>query len=61
MPIEFVAKVHHFDGIVMIATCDNIIATAYLAAARLDIPSMVITGGSMQPGNYFGKNFYRQN
>lgn len=55
MSIEFVTKVHHFDGLAMVATCDNIIAGTYLAAARLDIPSMVITGGSMQPGNYKGK------
>lgn len=55
MSIEFVTKVHHFDGLAMIASCDNIIAGTYLAAARLDIPAMVITGGSMQPGNYCGK------
>jgi len=55
MSIEFVAKVHHFDGLAMIATCDNIIAGTYLVAARLDVPAMVITGGSMQPGNYCGK------
>ncbi len=39
----------------MIASCDNIIAGCYLAAARLDIPSMVVTGGSMQPGHHCGK------
>ncbi|MCR1955945.1 dihydroxy-acid dehydratase [Clostridioides mangenotii] len=55
MSIEFVTKVHHFDGLVMVASCDNIIAGTYLAAARLDIPSMIVTGGSMQPGNYRGK------
>lgn len=55
MSVEFVSKVHHFDGIVMVATCDNIIAGTYLAACRLDIPAMVVTGGSMQPGNYCGR------
>lgn len=55
MSVEFVSKVHHFDGIVMVASCDNIIAGTYLAAARLDIPALVVTGGSMQPGNYCGK------
>lgn len=55
MSIEFVTKVHNFDGLVMVASCDNIIAGCYLAAMRLDLPSMVVTGGSMQPGQYCGK------
>lgn len=53
--IEFVAKVHHFDGIVAVVSCDNIIAGAYLAIARLDIPALVVTGGSMAAGYYQGK------
>ncbi|MFI3171155.1 MAG: dihydroxy-acid dehydratase [Eubacteriales bacterium] len=55
MSVEFVSKVHNFDGLAMIASCDNIIAGCYLAAARLDIPSMIVTGGSMQAGKYEGK------
>lgn len=55
MSIEFVTKVHNFDGLAMIASCDNIIAGCYLAAMRLDVPSMVVTGGSMQPGKHCGK------
>ncbi len=55
MAIEFVSRVHNFDGLAMTATCDNIIAGCYLAAMRLDIPSLIITGGSMQPGQYCGK------
>ncbi|MBQ3291528.1 MAG: dihydroxy-acid dehydratase [Mogibacterium sp.] len=55
MSVEFVTKVHHFDGLAMVATCDNIIAGCYLAAARLDIPSIVITGGPMQAGHHCGK------
>ncbi len=54
MSVEFVTKVHNFDGLAMIASCDNIIAGCYLAAARLDIPSMIVTGGSMQAGRYEG-------
>lgn len=54
MSVEFVSKVHNFDGLVMVASCDNIIAGCYLAAARVNIPSMVVTGGSMQPGKYKG-------
>ena len=45
MSIEFVSKVHNFDGLAMIASCDNIIAGCYLAAMRLDLPSTLITGG----------------
>ena len=55
MSVEFVSRVHNFDGLVMVASCDNIIAGCYLAAMRLDIPAMVVTGGSMQPGQYCGK------
>ncbi len=55
MSIEFVTKVHNFDGLAMIASCDNIIAGCYLAAMRLDIPAMIVTGGSMQPGRHCGK------
>ncbi len=55
MSIEFVSKVHHFDGLAMVATCDNIIAGCYLAAMRLDLPSVVVTGGPMQAGHYCGK------
>lgn len=55
MSIEAVSKVHQFDGVCMIASCDNIIAGAYLAAARLDIPAMVVTGGCMSAGTHCGK------
>lgn len=55
MSVEFVSRVHNFDGLAMIASCDNIIAGCYLAAMRLDIPSMIVTGGSMQPGQHCGK------
>jgi dihydroxy-acid dehydratase len=52
MSVEFVTRVHNFDGLAMVASCDNIIAGCYLAAMRLDIPAMVVTGGSMQAGQY---------
>lgn len=53
--IEMVAKIHNFDGLCMVSTCDNVIAGCYLAAARVNVPAMVVTGGSMQAGNYCGK------
>ena len=55
MSVEFVSRVHHFDGLAMIASCDLIIAGCYMAAMRLDIPSMVVTGGSMTAGQHCGK------
>lgn len=55
MSIEFVTKVHNFDALVLIASCDNIIAGAYLAACRMNLPVIVVTGGSMLTGNYCGK------
>ncbi|WP_138311798.1 MULTISPECIES: dihydroxy-acid dehydratase [unclassified Clostridium] len=55
MSVEFVSRVHNFDGLAMIASCDNIIAGCYLAAMRLDIPTVVVTGGSMQAGHYCGR------
>ncbi|HHW94673.1 MAG TPA: dihydroxy-acid dehydratase [Mogibacterium sp.] len=53
--IEFVSKVHHFDGLAMCASCDLIIAGCYMAAMRLDRPSVLVTGGPMQAGIYKGK------
>ncbi|MGB4984730.1 MAG: dihydroxy-acid dehydratase [Erysipelotrichaceae bacterium] len=55
MSVEAVSRVHQFDGIAMIASCDNIIAGCYLAACRLDIPAMVVTGGCMSAGSHCGK------
>ena len=55
MSIEFVSRIHKFDGICMVSSCDLIIAGCYLAACRLNLPAMVVTGGSMQAGNYCGK------
>ncbi len=55
MSIEGVARIHSFDALVILAACDNIIAGAYLAAARLDIPCIVVTGGPMYQGNCGGR------
>lgn len=55
MSIEAVVKVHKLDGLVIMASCDNIIAGAYLAALRVHIPCIVVTGGIMAAGSYCGK------
>lgn len=53
--IEIVAKVHLFDGLVLLSSCDNIIPGEIMAAGRLNIPSIVVTGGPMYPGSYKGE------
>ena len=54
--IEIVAMEHMFDGLLLLSSCDSIIPAELMAAARLDIPSVVVTGGPMLPGRYQGKN-----
>jgi dihydroxy-acid dehydratase len=53
--IEACTELHMFDGLVMIGTCDKIIPGFLLAAARLDLPTVIVPGGSMKPGNFRGK------
>ena len=48
--IEVVASVQHFDGLVLLSGCDNIVPGTLLAAARLDIPTICCTGGPMLSG-----------
>ena len=48
--IELMIEAHQFDGMVMIPTCDKIVPGHLMAAGRLDIPAVVVTGGPMMPG-----------
>ena len=48
--IELVARGHMFDGIVALVACDKTIPGAAMAALRLNIPSLVLYGGSILPG-----------
>jgi len=48
--IETMAEAHCFDGLVLIPSCDKTVPAHLMAAARLDIPSVVVTGGPMMPG-----------
>jgi dihydroxy-acid dehydratase len=50
--IELVASAHHFDAIVVISGCDKTIPGTVMALARLDIPSLMLYGGSIRPGVY---------
>ena len=50
--IELVARGHMFDGIVALVACDKTIPGAAMALLRLDLPGLVLYGGSILPGHY---------
>jgi dihydroxy-acid dehydratase len=52
--IELVARGNQFDGIVALVGCDKTIPGAIMALARLNIPGLVLYGGSIAPGSYHG-------
>lgn len=54
--IETMAMAHMFDGLVLIPNCDKIIPGMLMAAARVNIPSVVVSGGPMMAGRYKGKD-----
>ncbi|AXV37698.1 MAG: dihydroxy-acid dehydratase [Methanobacterium sp. BRmetb2] len=54
--VESMAQAHSFDALVLIPTCDKVVPGMLMAAARLDIPSIFVTGGPMLPGTYKGKS-----
>lgn len=53
--IEVMLTAHPLDGIVFIPNCDKIVPGMMLAAARLNLPSVFISGGPMEPGIVKGK------
>ena len=53
--IESMAMAYPFDGLVLIPNCDKIIPGMLMAAARLNIPTIVISGGPMLSGEFQGK------
>jgi len=48
--MEAVIGANRFDAAVLLASCDKIVPAALMAAARLDIPAIIVTGGAMMPG-----------
>ena len=54
--VESMSKGHSFDGLVLMPSCDKVVPGMLMAAGRLDIPSILVTGGPMEPGHYKGKN-----
>ena len=53
--VEVMAMAYPFDGIVMVPNCDKIIPGMMMAAARLDIPAIVVSGGPMLAGECCGQ------
>ncbi|MBI5084908.1 MAG: dihydroxy-acid dehydratase [Acidobacteria bacterium] len=54
--IELVTRGHMFDGLVCLVACDKTIPGAALALLRLNIPGVVLYGGSILPGKYKGQD-----
>ncbi|MBS7655747.1 dihydroxy-acid dehydratase [Candidatus Bathyarchaeota archaeon] len=53
--IEIMVKAHQLDGLVLISNCDKVTPGMLMAAARLNIPSIIVTGGPMLSGIYKGE------
>jgi len=54
--LEIMATAHPFDGLVLMASCDKIIPGMLIAAARLNIPAIFLSGGPMLPGKVHGRD-----
>ena len=54
--IELVAQGYGFDALIVLAACDKTMPAAAMALMRLDIPGLVLYGGSIAPGRYQGRD-----
>ena len=54
--IELVARGHLFDALVVLSGCDKTIPGTVMALARLDIPGVMLYGGSIRPGRFDGRD-----
>jgi dihydroxy-acid dehydratase len=53
--IELVCSAHMFDAVIAIAGCDKTIPATVMALCRLDVPSLMLYGGSILPGHFHGE------
>ncbi|MDI7275622.1 MAG: dihydroxy-acid dehydratase [Anaerolineae bacterium] len=53
--VEILAQAHAFDALVLIASCDKIVPGMLMAAARLDLPAILVAGGPMLAGHLDGQ------
>lgn len=54
--VEVMVEAHAFDGLVFVTACDKIVPGMLMAAARLDIPAIVVSGGPMLAGRFRGRD-----
>jgi len=54
--IELVARGHMFDGVVALVACDKTIPGAAMALLRMNIPGVIMYGGTIMPGHYKGRD-----
>ncbi len=54
--IELAVRGHSLDGVIILVGCDKTIPAAGMALARMNVPGVVLYGGSIMPGNHKGKD-----
>src|SRR5207237_5288515 len=54
--IELVSRGHMFDAVIALSGCDKTIPGTVMALARLDVPAVMLYGGSIPPGHYQGRD-----
>lgn len=59
--IEVMSMAHPFDGLVLITSCDKVVPGMLMAAARVNIPAIIVSGGPMLPGRYQGRDMSLSN
>ncbi|HBX23637.1 MAG TPA: dihydroxy-acid dehydratase [Desulfotomaculum sp.] len=59
--VEVMSMAHPFDGLVLVTACDKIVPGMLMAAARLDIPTIVVSGGPMMAGRLEGRDLSLSN
>jgi dihydroxy-acid dehydratase len=53
--VEIMAMAHAFDALVLVTCCDKITPGMLMAALRIDIPTIIVAGGPMLPGDFYGR------
>jgi len=54
--VELIVEAHRFDALVLIPSCDKVTPGMLMAAARINIPTIVVSGGPMLAGKFKGKD-----
>jgi dihydroxy-acid dehydratase len=53
--VETLARAHRVDGLVLVPNCDKVVPGMLMAAARLNIPAIIVSGGPMMAGRHGGR------